>query len=222
MREPVYDIVNCGPRKRFVANGKLVHNSDGVNIQNLPSRGNTTIRRALRAPEGYEIIACDSSQIEARTVAWLAGQDDLVQAFREGRDVYSEFATEVYGRTITKGDYTERFVGKTCILGLGYGMGAEKFRRTLALAKIEIDQHEAERIVRLYRQKYFKIVQLWQVCGQALTNMVQGRAGTINSKISYDNTGILLPNKLKITYPHCARTAVGSSISTTHVPSVST
>lgn len=174
---------------------------DKVNLQNLPSRGNTTIRRALRAPEGYEIIACDSSQIEARTVAWLAGQDDLVQAFREGRDVYSEFATEVYGRTITKGDYTERFVGKTCILGLGYGMGAEKFRRTLALAKIEIDQYEAERIVRLYRQKYFKIVQLWQVCGQALTNMVQGRAGTINSKISYDNTGILLPNKLKVTYP---------------------
>jgi DNA polymerase len=174
---------------------------DKVNLQNLPSRGNTTIRRALKAPEGYEIIACDSSQIEARTVAWLAGQDDLVQAFREGRDVYSEFASEVYGRTITKGDYTERFVGKTCILGLGYSMGAEKFRRTLALAKIEIDQYEAERIVRLYRQKYFKIVQLWQVCGQALTNMVQGRAGTINDKINYDNTGILLPNKLKITYP---------------------
>jgi len=174
---------------------------DKVNLQNLPSRGNTTIRRALRAPKGYEIIACDSSQIEARTVAWLAGQDDLVQAFREGRDVYSEFASEVYGRTITKADYTERFVGKTCILGLGYGMGAEKFRRTLALAKIEIDQYEAERIVRLYRQKYFKIVQLWQICGQALTSMVQGRGGTINGKISYDNTGILLPNKLKVTYP---------------------
>jgi len=174
---------------------------DKVNLQNLPSRGNTTIRRALKAPQGYELIACDSSQIEARTVAWLAGQDDLVQSFREGRDVYSEFATEVYGRTITKADYTERFVGKTCILGLGYGMGAEKFRRTLALAKIEIDEFEAERIVRLYRQKYYKIVQLWQVCGNVLTNMTQGRSGMINDKLAYDNTGITLPNKLKITYP---------------------
>lgn len=174
---------------------------DKVNLQNLPSRGNTTIRRALKAPEGYEIIACDSSQIEARTVAWLAGQDDLVQAFREGRDVYSEFASDVYGRKITKADYTERFVGKTCILGLGYGMGAEKFRRTLALAKIEIDEHEALRIVKLYRQKYFKIVQLWQTCGHVLTNMVSGVSGMINDKLEYDNTGITLPNGLKITYP---------------------
>lgn len=174
---------------------------DKVNLQNLPSRGNTTIRRALKAPEGYEIIACDSSQIEARTVAWLAGQDDLVQSFREGRDVYSEFASDVYGRTITKADYTERFVGKTCILGLGYGMGAEKFRRTLALAKIEIDEVEAERIVRLYRTKYYKIVQLWQLCGNVLTLMVNGRAGVLADKLEFDNTGITLPNGLKITYP---------------------
>ena len=182
---------------------------DKVNLQNLPSRGNTTIRRALKAPQGYELIACDSSQIEARTVAWLAGQDDLVQSFREGRDVYSEFATEVYGRTITKADYTERFVGKTCILGLGYGMGADKFRRTLALAKIEIDEFEAERIVRLYRQKYYKIVQLWQVCGNVLTNMTQGRSGMINDKLVYDNTGITLPNGLKITYPALRQTGSG-------------
>ena len=174
---------------------------DKVNLQNLPSRGNTTIRRALCAPEGHEIIACDSSQIEARTVAWLAGQEDLLEAFREGRDVYSEFATDVYGRTITKDNYTERFVGKTCILGLGYGMGAEKFQRTLALSKIEIDEFEAQRIVRLYRQKYHKIVALWQLCGHALTNMAVGKPGTINDILDYDDTGITLPNKMKITYP---------------------
>lgn len=182
---------------------------DKVNLQNLPSRGNTTIRRALRAPKGYEIIACDSSQIEARTVAWLAGQEDLLQAFREGRDVYSEFASDVYGRTITKADYTERFVGKTCILGLGYGMGADKFRRTLALSKIEIDEVEAERIVRLYRQKYYKIVQLWQLCGNALTSMVNGGRGMIADKLEYDNTGIMLPNQLKITYPALRQTGSG-------------
>jgi DNA polymerase I-like protein with 3'-5' exonuclease and polymerase domains len=88
---------------------------DKLNLQNLPSRGGNTIRRALKAPPGHVLIACDSSQIEARTVAWLAGQEDLVEAFRMGRDVYSEFASEVYGRTITKADKVERFVGKTCI-----------------------------------------------------------------------------------------------------------
>jgi hypothetical protein len=88
---------------------------DKLNLQNLPARGNNTIRRALRPPPGHKMIAADSSQIEARMVAWLAGQTDLVQAFREGRDVYSEFASEVYGRPITKADKVERFVGKTCV-----------------------------------------------------------------------------------------------------------
>jgi DNA polymerase I-like protein with 3'-5' exonuclease and polymerase domains len=88
---------------------------DKVNLQNLPSRGNVTLRRALKAPEGHSIVACDSSQIEARTVAWLAGQDDLVASFAAGNDVYCEFASEIYGRTITKADTVERFIGKTCV-----------------------------------------------------------------------------------------------------------
>jgi len=178
---------------------------DKLNLQNLPSRGNTTIRRALKAPPGHVLVACDSSQIEARTVAWLAGQEDLVQAFREQRDVYSEFATKVYGRKITKADKVERFVGKTCILGLGYGMGAEKLRRTLELGQgginVVIDLQEAERIVRLYRQENFKIVQLWQRCGQALTTMIQGGSGNIHERVPFSNDSIILPSKFKIQYP---------------------
>lgn len=178
---------------------------DKLNLQNLPSRGNTTIRRALKAPKGQVLIACDSSQIEARTVAWIAGQEDLVQAFREQRDVYSEFATKVYGRKITKADKVERFVGKTCILGLGYGMGAEKLRRTLELGQgginVVIDIHEAERIVRLYRQENFKIVQFWQKCGQALTSMIQGGSGNLHDRVSFGDTSIKLPNKFRIQYP---------------------
>lgn len=178
---------------------------DKLNLQNLPSRGNTTIRRALKAPEGQLLVSCDSSQIEARTVAWVAGQDDLVQAFRDKRDVYSEFATEVYGRAITKDDKIERFVGKTCILGLGYGMGAEKLRRTLEIGQagmsVAMELYEAERIVRIYRAKNFKIVQLWQKMGNMLSHMVNGLNGSICDAVSYSNQGILLPNKLLIKYP---------------------
>lgn len=179
---------------------------DKVNLQNLPSRGNTTIRRALKLPEGHTFIACDSSQIEARTVAWLAGQDDLVRAFAEGRDVYCEFASDIYGREITKDDYKERFVGKTGILSLGYGAGARKFKEMLRIqAKITVDEHEAERIVRLYRQKYWKIVQLWQLCGNVLRDMTDGRSGILQNLLPYDQTGINLPNGLKITYPALRR-----------------
>lgn len=178
---------------------------DKLNLQNLPARGNNTIRRALKAPEGQVLIACDSSQIEARMVAWLAEQHDLIGAFAEKRDVYSEFASEVYGRTITKADKVERFVGKTCILGLGYGMGAEKFRRTLEIGQagisVKIELSEAERIVRLYRQKNHKIVALWQKCGSALGGILARQSGLIGKCVGYDEQGIKLPNGLYIRYP---------------------
>jgi len=86
---------------------------DKMNLQNLPRGG--ALRRSLCAPDGKMLVACDSAQIEARVVAWLAGQANLLDAFANGRDVYSEFASEVYGRTISKGDKLERFVGKTCL-----------------------------------------------------------------------------------------------------------
>jgi DNA polymerase I-like protein with 3'-5' exonuclease and polymerase domains len=85
----------------------------GLNLQNLPRGG--AIRRALVAPKGKTLVVSDSAQIEARVVAWLAGQHDLVQSFSQKRDVYCEFASEVYGRPITKADKVERFLGKTCL-----------------------------------------------------------------------------------------------------------
>lgn len=186
---------------------------DKLNLQNLPSRGNTTIRRALKAPPGQMLISCDSSQIEARTVAWVAGQEDLLVAFRDKRDVYSEFASDVYGRTITKADKVERFVGKTCVLGLGYGMGAEKFRRTLEIGQgginVVIDINEATRIVKLYRQKNWKIVQFWQKCGNALKDMLYGGSNELHPGIRYDKYGIIMPNGFRIQYPALRETAGG-------------
>jgi DNA polymerase III epsilon subunit-like protein len=188
---------------------------DKLNLQNLPARGNTTIRRALKAINGQQLIACDSSQIEARMVAWVAGQTDLIQAFADKRDVYSEFASEVYGRKIVKTDKIERFVGKTCILGLGYGMGAEKFRRTLEIGQggisVKIELNEAERIVRLYRQKNHKIVELWNKCGNALKGIVAGQEGNIHPLVQYNAEGIRLPNNLYVRYPALRQASDGFS-----------
>lgn len=176
---------------------------DKLNLQNLPRNG--AIRKAICAPSGMSFVSCDSAQIEARVLAWVAGQDDLVQAFREGRDVYSEFASEVYGRKITKADKVERFVGKTCILGLGYGMGAEKFKRTLELGQggisVKLTLEEAKRIVMLYRQKNHKIVSFWNRCNIALQHMVSSQDGEITALLRYNADGITLPNKFKIKYP---------------------
>lgn len=187
---------------------------DKMNLQNLPRGG--TLRKSLCAPKGKVLIACDSSQIEARMVAWVSDQSDLLQAFREGRDVYSEFASEVYGKKVTKADKVERFVGKTCILGLGYGMGATKFRDTLALGqggiKLEIEGFEAQRIVSLYRNKNHRIAAFWQRCGSVLTDLVSGKEGQVlpmKALLPYKDNSIILPNRLPIQYPLLQRSETG-------------
>lgn len=176
---------------------------DKMNLQNLPRGGQ--LRRAIRAPKGKKIVACDSSQIEARTLAWLAGQADLVEAFRENRDIYSEFATDVYGFTIDRSMKKERFVGKTCILGLGYGMGYEKLLRTLEIGQggisVLIETNEALRITRLYRNTYFKIPQLWKQGGNLLTQMVNGASGKFMNLLDFEGNSLRLPNGLNIQYP---------------------
>jgi DNA polymerase len=173
---------------------------DKLNLQNLPRGG--ALRHAIRAPKGHKIISCDSSQIEARMVAYLAGQSDLVQWFREGRDVYSEFATVFYGRKVTKADKLERHVGKAAILGLGYGMSAAKFDLTLKRGKppVDLPEEDVERLVRTYRTGYHQIVKLWGECGYALSSMVAGRKGRIGNILTYDSDGIILPNGMRIRY----------------------
>jgi len=176
----------------------------GLNPQNLPSRGGkNTIRRALKAPAGHKIVVCDSSQIEARMTAWLAGQRNLLEGFRDGRDVYCEFASDAFHRPVTKAEKMERFVGKTCILGLGYGMGWERLSHTLnTQGGISLTPTEAERIVRLYRNKYHRIQALWSSAAWALSKLKAGQRGPWlhDSILTLGDKEIILPNGMPIRY----------------------
>lgn len=113
------DIARRGPMPVMLnyygaANTGRFSGGDGTNPQNLPRGG--ALREAICPPEGYTLVACDSSQIEARTLAWFAGQTDLVKAFANGEDIYSKFASSVYGKPINKHEHPEeRHVGKTCL-----------------------------------------------------------------------------------------------------------
>jgi len=205
------------PLKYYGAHTGRWAGSDKVNFQNLPSRDKKkkTLKNAVVAPDGYTVINCDSSQIEARVLAWLAGQDDLVTMFAEGRDVYSEFATKVYERPITKADPIERFVGKTCILGLGYGTGANKLRHTLKTQPpgAIIDSDMAKNIVDLYREENDKIPKLWKRCDKYLEYLItwpQNKEGTAPRENYYlgkprcvlaTPEGLWLPSGFYIRYP---------------------
>ena len=169
---------------------------DSVNFQNLPSRNKKkkALKNSIMAPPGYVVINCDSSQIEARILAWLAGQLDLLQAFRERRDVYSEFASKVFGRPVTKKDEKERFLGKTCILGLGYGTGAKKLRHTLAMGGVDMTAVQCKEIVDLYRREYSWIPKLWDKYDMALGMMV----GDPDNKLELPNGLYIRYNNLRI------------------------
>jgi DNA polymerase len=151
------------------------------------------------------IIDSDSSQIEARTLAWLAGQDDLVEAFERGEDVYKIMASAIYGKKIEAITKDERFVGKTTILGAGYGMGAVKFRTQLKTFGVEVSEDEAKRIIDTYRRTYPNISALWKeaatvfsaIIGEQTTSF--GRGGILKVDGS---EGILLPNGLRLKYPN--------------------
>ncbi len=204
------------PLKYYGAHTGRWSGMDKINFQNLPSRDpkKKALKKAIVPPEGYKVINADSSQIEARMVAWLAGQDDVVQQFARGEDVYSLFASAVYNRTITKKDAEQRFVGKTCILGLGYGTGALKLQHTLSTSQpisVKIDEDEAKRIVGVYREKNDKIIELWGEADDMLEDMLNGsfkkgpKTFGKHKCVFYDKDGIILPNNLRIRYKNLRR-----------------
>lgn len=162
------------PLKYWGARTGRLSGDGGFNWQNF-ARG-SRIREAVVAPPGYRIVHRDASQIEARMVAFLAGCQDILNAFSQKRDIYSEFSTETFGRKITKADAKERFVGKTGILSLQYGVGAPRFRHALFIGangiNYVIDEVEARRIVYLYRRRYHEIPTLWNNAEIALNRML--------------------------------------------------
>lgn len=176
---------------------------DKLNLQNL-TRG-SMLREAMEAAFGHSVIACDSAQIEARMTAWLAGQEDLVVQFRNGEDVYSVFATDVYGYHVDKSKADERFVGKTAILGLGFGCGASKFHHMLKVKNVTtFDAADCERTVAIYRQKYAMIAKLWKEAQKALQAMARGDEYELGVGIKLRCTpeGIILPNGMIQRYPN--------------------
>lgn len=187
---------------------------DKINLQNLPrikflADGKTPdpdsgwLRRSIVAPDGCVIVAGDLSQIEARIVATLAGCYDLIRQFQQKLDTYGLFATRVYGRPINKkNDPVERFVGKTCILGLGYGMGWAKFLLQMLLAKVKgMDAAQAKRIVYLYRDTFREIPLLWAQLEQYLGKCVDPAALLTLGPLTFTHERIGLPNGMPLIYP---------------------
>lgn len=180
--------------------------SDKINLQNI-TRG-SPLNTAITAPEGHVIINCDSSQIEARVLAWLAGQEDLVAAFDRGDDVYKIMASSIYDKPVDAIDKDERFLGKTVVLGAGYGTGWATFQRQLKLKGVSVTDDTAQSIIQTYREAYPRIPLLWKEASRALDAILDDATaplGTEGALVVEGKKGVRLPNGLYIRYPNLRR-----------------
>ena len=134
------------------------------------------LRGFLIADEGEELLVGDFAQIEARDLASLAGQRDLLDVFEQKGDPYSRMASRIYGREITKADKAERFMGKQTVLGCGYGMGFKRFREMLdEIYDVQIDVAFAKKVIKTYREANPAIVALWKTLQAGFRAVIGGR-----------------------------------------------
>ena len=169
--------------------------TDGLNFQNFPKRDKEMleIRKCIVAPEGHVLLSCDSSQIEARTLAYIANEQWLVEAFRQGRDPYSEMAESIFHvpaeeiRSKKDTDPTMKMyrnTGKIAILSAGYGVGKAKFADMLWQqgAKLAEDRQRHDQMaansLNIYRKKNSRIVNMWHMMDRALLQMAAGKSFT--------------------------------------------
>jgi len=124
----------------------------------------------------------------------------LVDAFDKGEDVYKIMASAIYGKEVADITKEERFVGKTTILGAGYGMGAEKFQNQLTMFGVEVTLDECKRIIAVYRQTYDKIPALWRQAHNCLNAIISGSGAPFGAvdAVTFDpaERGFLLPSGL--------------------------
>jgi DNA polymerase len=163
------------PLKYAAAHTHRLGGDWSINMQNLPSgRGGkiSKLRKSLCAPPGYKVVVADKSQIEARITAYLCWQQNLLDLFAQRLDPYAHMASLVFGYDVNKIDHpAERFIGKTAVLGLGYGCGPTRFfnmvlssARSLGVDFGELDWTErmADRVVKVYRLANANIVRSWK------------------------------------------------------------
>lgn len=170
--------------------------TDKLQFQNLSKRdpSKRKLRQAIKVPEGKVVVACDSSQIEARGLAFVANEVGLLTQFREGRDPYSELAETIFGvpwqdikagaKSGNKKMKMYRNTGKTGILSCGYGVGSAKYSNTLLRQGIHLHEdldrhHELARYAHgIYRAAHPNIVAFWKTAENVLEAMLRGESGT--------------------------------------------
>lgn len=176
------------------------------------------IRTALEAPPGKRFIVADFSAIEARVIAWLAGEEWEMKAFAEGKDIYCATASAMFGVPVVKhginGELRQK--GKVAVLACGYGGGIGALK-AMGADKMGLTDDELQTVVRKWREASPHIVKLWSDVENAAMNAVSGIPTTIKQKnlhfhVEDDALYIELPSGRHLVYlhPHLGQNRFGS------------
>lgn len=188
-----YDIDN-------VIDTLLLNNYEAFELiyPNVVDAISSALRGFLISDVGEDFVTADFSAIEARVLFWLAGCNVGLQAFRNGEDIYCLMASEIYKRKITKKDKDERQLGKTCVLGCGYQMGAKHFKDYVKMITgLEITDAMAKLTVDAYRTTYPEVVGMWYGQERAAIQAVRNPGRIIQEgKIKWKVQGKFLYCKL--------------------------
>lgn len=211
--------------------------AEGYNLQNMGGRGRSgsgndplisQVRGTLTALPGYTFGIGDSAQIEARILAWLAGQQDLLDDFISGRSPYCSLATELFGHEVHKVTDDEKQTpegqkmaieygfGKDGILGAGYGMGATKFyndclKNPSLRPLFDSGQYDfafIQHLITTYRTKYSKIPEYWKRVETAFKQCIKfphlkPKVGQVAFESKGTEVRVTLPSSRVLYYRHC-------------------
>ncbi|RQH06604.1 DNA polymerase [Paraburkholderia dinghuensis] len=224
------------PVKVSGAHTHRLASDDGVGIQNLPTGRvegqSNAMRVAIEAPARHVVVAGDSRQVEARTLAYEANQLDLLHLFATGGDPYADMAVQISGldaqairEGVQAGDPVMvrwRQTGKAVVLGAGFGMGWERFMK-MARAQhgVVMEPYMAQHVIEVYRRTKHCIVKFWSRCDAVLEAMLKGGSGWFGGPdeklFFYDGArelfgvptpGVRLPDGLWLNYPRLRRELV--------------
>lgn len=172
---------------------------DATNWQNFPRSGE--LGKCISAPEGHTLIIADAAQIECRILNYVAGQKDVIDAFRAGRDIYCEIASAIYNRSITKQDEAERFFGKKTELSCGYGIGKGTLYKRLRGEGVAVQQQQCDRAVLVYRTRHPFVTRMWREGDLALEQLRRDDTSFwLNGIIRIDGGYLTLPNSTRLRY----------------------
>ena len=146
------------------------------------------VRSCITARPGYDLFVADYSSIEARVLVWLADDEDALEVFHSGEDIYIDMANDIFSMEPEEFEKLEsdvawfrRFIGKLAILGLGYQMGPPRFQKEAwEKANLRLDDAFCKRVVYTYRDKYHKVVKLWNKTEKAAIRAVLKKRGPDN------------------------------------------